>query len=114
MAKIAFTFTAGALAIGETLEILEKIDSEQCFMTFSDLESVLKRISNTSTMDNTSHITQILKDKLGRLDSRGEKKSNFTGSRGTVELKLMSELTRRPSNQSKKEEIINYYYQWPI
>jgi hypothetical protein len=34
MAKIASTFTAEALAIGETLEIIEKIDSEQNFMIF--------------------------------------------------------------------------------
>jgi hypothetical protein len=63
IAKIASTFTAEALAIGETLEIIEKIDSEQNFMIFLDSESVLKGISNTSTMSNISHITQMLKDK---------------------------------------------------
>jgi hypothetical protein len=44
------------LAIGETLEI-EEIDSEQNFTIFSDSASVLKGISNSSTMNNTSHIT---------------------------------------------------------
>jgi hypothetical protein len=33
-------------------------------MIFLDSESVLKGISNTSTMNNTSHITQMLKDKI--------------------------------------------------
>jgi ribonuclease HI len=36
------------------------------------LESVLKRISNTSTMNKTSHITQTLKDKTEWLESRGK------------------------------------------
>jgi ribonuclease HI len=64
ISKIASTFTAEALAIGETLEIIEKIDSEQNFMIFSDSASVLKGISNSSTINNTSHITQMLKDKI--------------------------------------------------
>jgi hypothetical protein len=55
----------------------------------------------------------MLKDKIESIESRGEK-SNFTGSRGTVELKLMRELTRRQCDQSKKAEIVNYYYQWHI
>ncbi|PNF14037.1 hypothetical protein B7P43_G03555 [Cryptotermes secundus] len=64
IAKIASTFTAEALAIGETLEIIKKeIDSEQNFAIFSDPESVLKGNGNTSSMSNTSHITQILKDR---------------------------------------------------
>jgi hypothetical protein len=63
IAKIASTFTAEALAICEKLEFIEKIDSEQNFMIFLDSESVLKGISNTSTMSNISHITQMLKDK---------------------------------------------------
>jgi hypothetical protein len=62
-------------------------------------------------MNDTSHITQMLKDKIERLELRG-KKSNFSGSRGTMELKLLRELTRRKSNQSKKAEIVNYCYQW--
>jgi hypothetical protein len=41
IAKIAFTFTVEALAIGETLEIIKKIDLEQNFMSFSDSESAL-------------------------------------------------------------------------
>jgi hypothetical protein len=69
---IASTFTVEALAIGETLEIIEKIDSEQNLMIFSDLASMLKGISNPSTMNNTSHITQVLKDKIERLESRGK------------------------------------------
>jgi hypothetical protein len=32
----------------------------------------------------------------------------------TAELKLMRGPTRRQSNQSKKVEIVNYYYQWQI
>jgi hypothetical protein len=55
----------------------------------------------------------VLKDKIERMESR-RKNSIFMGSRGTVELKLMRELTRRQSNQSKKTEIVNYYYQWQI
>jgi hypothetical protein len=62
-----------ALAIGETLKIIEKIDSEQNFMILLDSTSVLKGISNSSTMNKTSHITQMLKDKIERLESRGKK-----------------------------------------
>jgi hypothetical protein len=62
ISKIESTFTAEALEIGETLEIIEKIDSEQNFMIFSDSESLLKGISNSSTMNNTSHITQMCSD----------------------------------------------------
>jgi hypothetical protein len=65
ISKIACTFTAEALAISETLEFIEKIDSEQNFMIFS--ASVLKGISSSSTMNNTSHITQMFKDKKERL-----------------------------------------------
>jgi ribonuclease HI len=42
-------------------------------MIFSDSASVLKGINNSSTMSNTSHITQMLKDNIQRLDSRGKK-----------------------------------------
>jgi hypothetical protein len=70
--KIDPTFTAEALPIGETLEIIEKIHSDQNFMIFSDSASVLKDISNSSTMNNTSHITQMLKDKIERLESGGK------------------------------------------
>lgn len=49
ISKIAFTFMAEALAIDETLEITEKIDSEQHFMIFWDSASVLNSISNSST-----------------------------------------------------------------
>jgi hypothetical protein len=62
ISKIASTFTAEALEIGETLEIVDKIDTEHNFMIFSDSASVLKGISNSTTMNNTSHITQMLKD----------------------------------------------------
>jgi hypothetical protein len=65
-------FTVEALAIGETIEIIDKIDSEQNFVSFSDSESVLKGISKTSTMNNTSHITQMLKDKIESLESQEE------------------------------------------
>jgi hypothetical protein len=57
IAKIASTFTAEALAI------IKKTVSKQNVVIFSDSESVLKGISNTSTMNNTSRITQMLKDK---------------------------------------------------
>jgi hypothetical protein len=86
--KIASTFTAEALAIGESLYIMRKIDSEQNFMIFPDWESVLKGVSNTSTM--------------------------FSGSLGTVELKLMRELARRQSNQSKIAQTVKSYYRWQI
>jgi hypothetical protein len=66
-------FTAEALAIGKTLEIIDKIDSEQNFMIFSDSVSVLQGISNSGTINNTSHITQMLKDKIEGLESRGKK-----------------------------------------
>jgi hypothetical protein len=59
-----------ALAIGETVEISEKIDSEQNFLIFSDSASLLGEISSSSTMSNTSQITQMLKDKIQRLESR--------------------------------------------
>jgi hypothetical protein len=68
----SLTFTAEALEIGETLEIIEKIHSEQNFMIFSDSASVLKGISNSSTMKNTSQITQMLKDKIERWQLRGK------------------------------------------
>jgi hypothetical protein len=70
IAKLASTFTAEPLAIGETLEIIEKIGWQQNFVNFSDSESVLKEISNTPTMNNTSHITQMLKGKIERQESR--------------------------------------------
>jgi ribonuclease HI len=73
MAKIVSTFTVQALAIGETPEIIEKIDSEQNFVIFLDSESVLKGISNISTTNNTSHITQMFKDKTERLELQGIK-----------------------------------------
>jgi hypothetical protein len=38
--------------------------------------------------------------------------ADITGSRGTAELKLMRGPTWRQSKQSKKAEIVNYYYQW--
>jgi hypothetical protein len=57
---------------GETLEIIEKIDSEQNLLIFSNSASVLKGISNSSTVNNTSHITQMHKDKIERLESRGK------------------------------------------
>jgi hypothetical protein len=69
ISKIASTFTAEALAIGETLEIIAKIDPDQNFMIFSDSASMLKGISSSSTMNNTSHISQMLKDKIERLES---------------------------------------------
>jgi hypothetical protein len=69
IAKIVSTFTVQALAIGETLEIIEKIYPEQNSMIFLDSEIVLKGISNTSTMSNTLHITQMLKDKIERMES---------------------------------------------
>jgi hypothetical protein len=64
IAKIASTFTVEALAIGKTLEIIEKIDLEQNFMMFLDSASILKGTSNSSAVKNTSHITQMLKDKI--------------------------------------------------
>jgi hypothetical protein len=64
---------------------------------------MLKGINNSYTNNNTSHITQMLKDKIERLESRGEKKSSFTGSRGTAELKLMRGPTCRQNSQSKRE-----------
>jgi hypothetical protein len=85
-----FRFTAEALAIGKTL-------GAKLFY--------LKGSSESSTMNNTSHITYRLKDKIERLESQGKKKSNFTGFLDTAELKLMRGPTRRQSKQSKKVEI---------
>jgi ribonuclease HI len=62
-----------ALAIGETPEIIEKICSEKNLVIFLDSERVLKGISNTSTINKISHITQMLKNKIERLESRGIK-----------------------------------------
>jgi ribonuclease HI len=39
-------------------------------MIFSDSPSVLKGISNSFKINNTSHITQMLKDKIERLELR--------------------------------------------
>jgi hypothetical protein len=64
-------------------------------------------------MSNTSHITQVLKDKIERLESRG-KQIQFYWILDTVDLKLTRGPTRRQSNQSKKVETVNYYYQWQI
>jgi hypothetical protein len=52
--------------------IIEEINSEQNFVILSDSESTLKGISNTFTMHNTSHITQMLKDKIERLECEGK------------------------------------------
>jgi hypothetical protein len=69
-------------------------------MIFSDSTSVLKGISNSSTVNNTSNITSMLKDKIEIPESRGKKKSNFTGSLGTAELKSMrGRLGGKASNQ---------------
>jgi hypothetical protein len=61
ISKIAATFTAEAQTIGETLEIIGKINSEQNFTFVSDSVGVSKGISNSSAVNNTSHITQMLK-----------------------------------------------------
>jgi ribonuclease HI len=73
ISKIASTYMAEALATGKILEIVDNIDSEQNFMIFSDSASVLQGISNSCTMNNTSHITQMLKDKIEALEMRGKK-----------------------------------------
>jgi hypothetical protein len=89
IAKIASTFTAEALAIGETLEIIEKINSEQIFMIFLESESVLKGISNISTMNKTLHITQMLKDEIERLESQWERDPILLDLGELCEFKLM-------------------------
>lgn len=91
-----------ALAIGETSENIEKIDLEQNFVTFSDLESVLKGISNISTMNNTSHITQLLPDKIERLESQGEKEQYYliTGHCG-VEVNETADLEAKKGRESQ-------------
>jgi hypothetical protein len=68
ISKIASTFTAQALAIAETLKIIEKIDSEQKFIIFSDPTSVLNGINNSAKMNNTSHIIRMHKDKIEKLE----------------------------------------------
>jgi hypothetical protein len=88
IAKIASTFIAEALAISETLEIIEKTDLKQNFMIFLDAECVLNGICNASTiMNTTSHSAQMLTDKIEILESRDEKKIQFPGYQDTVELK---------------------------
>jgi hypothetical protein len=111
IANIASILTVEALAVGGTTEIIKR--TEQHFVIFFDLESVLEGNSNTSTMNNTSHITQMLKDKTEVLKLQG-KISDVTGSIGIVELQLTRELTWRQSNQSKKAETVNYCYEWPV
>jgi hypothetical protein len=66
VSMMASTFSA------ETLEIIGNIDSEENLMIFSYSASVLQGISNSSTMDSTSHITHMLNDKIERLESRGK------------------------------------------
>jgi hypothetical protein len=88
--------------------MIEKIDSEQNFMIFLDSTDVLKGISDSSTVNSTLHITQVLKDKIGGWNHQ-ERKSNFTASRATAELKLMRRMrgpTQKQSKQSKKIEIV--------
>jgi hypothetical protein len=63
---------------------------------------MLKGISNSSIMNDTSHITQMLKDKIERLESQGKIKSNFTGSWGTGEFKLIERADSK-AKQSIKE-----------
>jgi ribonuclease HI len=46
-------------------------------MIFSDTASVLEVISKSSTLHTTSHITQMLKDKIERLESRRKKEIRF-------------------------------------
>jgi hypothetical protein len=70
--KVTLTLTAKAIAIYETLVIIEKIDSERNFMIFSGSASMLKGFSNSSTMNNTSHFTQMLKVKIERLELGGK------------------------------------------
>jgi hypothetical protein len=65
IAKIVSTFTAEALEIGKTKELVEEIGSEKNFVIFSDSESVLKGVSDIPTMNNTSHNIQMLKEKIG-------------------------------------------------
>jgi hypothetical protein len=113
IAKMASTFMAEAPAIGKTLEIIEKIDSEQSSMIFSDLASVLQGISNASTMNNTLHITQMLKDRI-EWNCEGRKIQFYwiLGHCGIEVNELMRGPTLRQSNQSKKAQTVNYYYQW--
>jgi hypothetical protein len=101
-----------ALGIGETQEITERNRLGAKFRDFLGLGIRAKRISNTSTstMSNTSHITQKLEDRIERVESRG-KKIQFYWIPGHCGVE---ELIRRQSNQSKKAEIVNYYYQWQI
>jgi hypothetical protein len=92
------TFTAEALASGE---IIEKINSEQNFEIFSDTESVLKGTSNTYTMNKSSHITPLLKDKIERVELRG-KNSNFFWIPGNCGLEV-NEKVGPEAKQSIKE-----------
>jgi hypothetical protein len=50
-------------------------------------------------MNSTSHITQMLKDKIERLESQG-KRINFTGCQGRVEV---NEGANSEADQSVKE-----------
>jgi ribonuclease HI len=99
-AKLASTFTAEALAIGETLEIIKK-NWEQNFVIFSDSERVLKRISNTSTMYNTSHIISALKDEIERLESQGKIQFYWISGHCGVEV---NETADSEAKQSIKED----------
>jgi hypothetical protein len=71
-------------------------------MIFSISAIVLKGISNSSATNSTSHITKMLKDKIERLESLG-KNSNFNGSQGTVELKLMRGPTRSKAINQRRQ-----------
>jgi hypothetical protein len=57
-----------ALAIGETLQIIDRTDSQQNFMIFSDSESLLTGISDLYNEQHIAHIRLMLKDKIERLE----------------------------------------------
>jgi hypothetical protein len=71
-----------------------------------DSENVLKGISNSSMMYNTSHITQMLEGKIKRLESRG-KKILFFSIPVHCGIEVMRGMARRQSSQSKKAGILN-------
>jgi hypothetical protein len=106
---ISRKFRTEALAIAETLEIIGEIDSEQNLMILSDPASVFNGISNLSTMSNTSHITQMLKE--GR-DSQllllvADLKTQWK-KKGKENLHRFCQITKRDSGESYHERYYRY------
>jgi ABC-type uncharacterized transport system ATPase component len=64
-------------------------------------------------VNNTSNITQILKDKIKRLESRG-KKIQFYWILGHCGVEVNERADLEGKQLIKEGKVVNYYYQWQI